>query len=205
MIPRSIRWLLRALTVSVFVTVLVFIVLPSKRTSLPVRSVIPLMRAAHTASAPRRLRIPALQVDAPVIGVGLTADGAMETPKKADEVGWFALGVSPGEAGNAVITGHLDTPITSQAVFADLRRARIGDRIDVETASGNIITFHVTAVESYPVDAVPMQRIFGGSSGSHLHLITCDGEWLREKRTYGRRLVVYGEKIARLQDFKIAK
>ncbi len=128
----------------------------------------------------------------------------METPQSADDVGWFAPGVSPGEPGNAVITGHLDTPVTPQAVFAHLRRVRMGDPVEIDTASGTI-AFRVTAIESYPVDAVPMQRVFGAASGAHLNLITCDGEWLRERRTYARRLVVYGEKIARMQDFKIAK
>ncbi|MCO6717052.1 sortase domain-bontaining protein, partial [Streptomyces sp. CHB19.2] len=70
-------------------------------------------------SAPTRLRIPDIDVDAPFIDLDVAASGELEAPPPDDTnlVGWFAGGVSPGERGTSIIAGHVDTK-TSAAVFA---------------------------------------------------------------------------------------
>src|ERR1700692_3220805 len=64
---------------------------------------------------PARLRIPNLQIDAPIIYVGQTASGVMDAPvSKAihspywTSVFWYDQGAAPGQEGNAVIAGHVD-------------------------------------------------------------------------------------------------
>src|SRR5437899_3826342 len=76
---------------------------------------------------PARLRVPNLHVDAPVINVGATASGAMDAPtSKAinspywTSVFWYALGAAPGQAGNAVIAGHVDRVGGDPAIFWSL-------------------------------------------------------------------------------------
>ena len=59
-----------------------------------------------TSGFPVRLRIPSINVDAPVEYVGLTPDGAMDVPKERANVAWFNLGPRPGENNSAVIAGH---------------------------------------------------------------------------------------------------
>ena len=61
-------------------------------------------------SAPDRVRIPAIQVDAPIMPVGLDADGWVGAPPPEDPnlAGWFTGAVSPGEKGTAVVVGHVD-------------------------------------------------------------------------------------------------
>ena len=59
-----------------------------------------------TSGFPVRLRIPSINVDAPVEYVGLTPDGAMDVPKERANVAWFNLGPRPGENGSAVVAGH---------------------------------------------------------------------------------------------------
>src|SRR5438309_658887 len=76
--------------------------------------------AAARPPLPVRLVIPAIQVDASVEQVGRTPDGAMDVPKESNDVGWYKLGFRPGEQGNAVMAGHLDTA-TDRAVFWDLQ------------------------------------------------------------------------------------
>src|SRR5205085_1186906 len=64
---------------------------------------------------PVRLRIPALGLRTSIEPVGLRA-GAMDVPTNVWDVGWFQLGPRPGDVGNAVIDGHLDST-TGPAVF----------------------------------------------------------------------------------------
>ena len=61
------------------------------------------------AGDPVRLEIPAIQVDAFIELVGLTPQDAMDVPKGWMNAGWYHKGFRPGEAGNAVIAGHLDS------------------------------------------------------------------------------------------------
>jgi LPXTG-site transpeptidase (sortase) family protein len=144
---------------------------------------------------PVHVRIPAINVDAPVIGVALRRDGIMDIPDTAADLGWFELGYRPGEQGNAVIAGHLDTASGKPAVFWDLRRLKKGDKIYVVADDGTTRTFVVRERETYPMDDAPMQRIFGVSSGAHLNLITCNGQWQEHLNTYARRLVVYTDEV----------
>jgi hypothetical protein len=74
---------------------------------------------------PVRLRIPALNVEAPVVTVGLTEEGAMDSPEGAEDTGWYELGPRPGEQGSAVIAGHSGYR-TGPAVFDDLEAVRAG-------------------------------------------------------------------------------
>jgi hypothetical protein len=75
------------------------------------------------------IEIPAVGVDAPVVPVGLLADRTMEVPA-VDQAGWYEPGPRPGEAGPAVIVGHVDSR-RGPAVFFWLQELRPGDRIVV--------------------------------------------------------------------------
>jgi hypothetical protein len=57
---------------------------------------------------PVSIAIPAAGVDARVVPVGLRADRTMEVPG-VDQAGWYEPGPRPGEAGPAVIVGHVDS------------------------------------------------------------------------------------------------
>src|SRR4051812_34701143 len=82
------------------------------------------------AGQPVRVKIPIIGVDAAVEQVGKTPDGAMDVPHDYSETAWYNLGPRPGEPGNAVIDGHVDST-TGKAVFWDLRKLTRGDRIVV--------------------------------------------------------------------------
>jgi len=138
--------------------------------------------------------IPAIKVDAPVEEVGVTADGAMDVPRKYENVGRFNLGYRPGEPGNAVVGGHLDST-TAPAVFWDLRKLKPGDVVIVKLVDGAERRFAVTATELYDFDKAPLQRIFGPSEVPGLNLVTCDGAFDRAAKNYSKRLVVYTEQV----------
>lgn len=135
-----------------------------------------------------------VQVNAPVEYLGKTEDGAMAAPEGWWNVGWYRLGPAPGEPGNAVIAGHLDSE-SGPAVFWQLRELRIGDVVSVVDDRGNTISFRVTRTQVYYNNNAPIREIFGAADGTYLNLITCDGYFDPAAGIYDRRLVVFTERI----------
>ncbi len=150
--------------------------------------------AAPRVGLPVRLKIPSIFVDAAVEQVAQTPDGAMDAPKDYNNTAWYLLGPRPGETGNAVIDGHVDST-TGKAIFWDLRKLLRGDAIIVVGSDGVERRFVVMGSESYIRDAVPLDRVFGPTTGTHLNLITCDATstFDRTHGAYAGNLVVYAE------------
>ncbi len=148
-----------------------------------------------TVGLPARLSIntASVQVDAPVEYVGLTPERAMETPDGWWNVGWYELGPRPGEEGNAVLAGHLDST-TGPAVFWDLAKLQIGDEVSVTDEYGNRIRFVVRRMEVYGATDAPLNLIFGKTEGAHLNLITCQGTF-QGSAGYDSRLVVFTDRV----------
>ena len=147
--------------------------------------------ASTTALFPARLQIPSIGVNAKVEQVGKKADGSMGTPSNFTDVAWYAAGSAPGQAGNAVIDGHVNNALTMAGVFQHLSQIALGDTITVVNASGTKMDFIVTNIEQYPVDSAPAASIFATSGPSQLVLITCDGIWVPSEKSFDKRLVVF--------------
>jgi sortase (surface protein transpeptidase) len=143
--------------------------------------------------SPTRLSIPDIEVDARITDVALTEAGAMEAPVNYDDVGWYRLGAKPGEAGRAVMAGHVDSK-SGPAIFYRLRDLAPGAVIEV-TLGGNSETLRyvVQGTATYPEHEAPLDRIFGPSDRSELILITCAGDFDFAEGVYPERLVVYAE------------
>jgi sortase A len=174
---------------------------PGTPTLQPTATPSPLPTATATATpvptptpvpigTPARFKIPTIKVDAEVEQVGLTADGAMDTPKNYDNVAWYSPGPKPGEPGNATIAGHVDSK-RGEAVFWNLRKLKPGDEVYVVGGDGVERRFVVTLLEFYKRSEAPLQRIFGPADGRHLNLITCAGVFDRGRQEYDSVLVVY--------------
>lgn len=140
---------------------------------------------------PTRLVIPKISVNAPVNYMGLTAEGDMESPKGADDVGWYKFGSRPGNPGSAVIAGHLG--LREESVFMDLNKLQLGDAITVIDDENRTISFTVKDIRTYGKDEKP-DEVFKLSDTPHLNLITCSGEWIESERTYTQRLVIFADK-----------
>ena len=150
----------------------------------------------EAAELPVRLKIDtrAVKVDAAVEYVGHTENGDMGVPKAWENVAWFELGTRPGQPGNAVIAGHLDSK-TGPAVFWRLGELKPGEVVSVVNDQGETTRFEVKKTAVYETEEAPLEEVFGPSDAARLNLITCDGAFDRETRTYDHRLVVYTEKI----------
>ncbi len=142
---------------------------------------------------PVRLIIPAIQVDALIETVSVLNSGDLDTPRQQPwtDVGWYNASPDPGNLGSAVIDGHLDRPGGFPAVFWNLRNLQAGNQLKVLHRSGKMSVFTVNSVASYPVNAVPLQAIFGNGAGKYLNLITCAGGWLQSQHQTTLRMVVY--------------
>jgi len=140
------------------------------------------------------LKIPNINVDAPVEYVGLTSDGAMDVPKGPVKVAWFNLGPRPGENGSAVIAGHYGWKNNIPAVFDNLHKLRQGDKIFIEDDKGSVTSFIVREIRIYGKDW-DASGVFGSSDGkAHLNLITCTGVWNKAEKTRSDRLIVFTDK-----------
>ena len=141
-------------------------------------------------SPPVSLAIPAIGVAGDLEQLGVGADGALAPPADARQAGWFAGGVEPGQAGPAVIAGHVDSR-NGPAVFYRLGDLVAGDRIAVGRADGSTVTFTVTAVRAYPKARFPTDAVYGPIAGAGLRLITCTGVFDDRSGHYRSNLVVY--------------
>jgi sortase (surface protein transpeptidase) len=141
-------------------------------------------------AAPATITIPAIGVQAPIVGVGLQADGAMQVPEP-DQVGWYKLGPRPGAGGPAVLVGHLYYRRTGPAVFYRLSELRPGDEILIGQRGGTTTRFLVGRLERHPKTALPTKRIWTGATRPLLRLITCDGPFDHTTGHYRDNLIVY--------------
>jgi sortase (surface protein transpeptidase) len=143
---------------------------------------------------PVRLVVPGIGVDADVVELGLEEDGTMEVPTDFAQTGWFRPGPRPGRVGPAVIAGHVDDR-SGPAVFFRLSELEAGDRIEVHGEGGELVVFEVTGSEQHPKDAFPTERVYRGTPGAELRLITCGGDFDRDVGSYRDNVIVYAERV----------
>ncbi|MBV1949304.1 class F sortase [Streptomyces sp. BV129] len=151
--------------------------------------------AGLSFSAADRVRIPAIQVDAPVTPVGLDAGGWVGAPPPEDPnlAGWFTGAVSPGEKGTSVIVGHVDNT-RGPAVFYGLGALKKGDRVEVGRQDGRTAVFEVYGVEVFEKSKFPGDRVYGSKGTPELRVITCGGGFSKQNG-YDGNVVVFARLV----------
>lgn len=139
---------------------------------------------------PARVRIPAIDVDAPVSELGLNADRTLEVPTDTDATGWWTGGALPGATGPAVLVGHVDSE-TGPAVFYRLRELEAGDEVEVVGVSGGTARFRVGSVVTTPKDEFPTASVYGPTEAPALRLVTCGGAFDDERQSYRDNTIAY--------------
>ncbi|MFE4669989.1 class F sortase [Streptomyces sp. NPDC056716] len=141
-------------------------------------------------SPPDRIRVPAIRVDAPLMGLGLTPSGSLDVPPAARKnlAGWYEAGTTPGETGTAIVAGHVDNA-QGPAVFYRLGALKRGGRIEVDRRDGSVAEFTVDAVEVYDADAFPDEKVYGAADRPELRVITCGGGYSRDTGYQGNVVV----------------
>jgi LPXTG-site transpeptidase (sortase) family protein len=147
-------------------------------------------------SVPTRLIVPTVGIDANVQHVGISKSGRMAVPTNYTDVGWYKYGSLPGEAGTAVMAGHLDNGFGQAAVFKQLEDLKPGDVITIQTQGGQAVHFKVRTSETFSAQLDSTDAIFVSSGVPQLKLITCEGEWDKKHKTYTNRRVVTADLIS---------
>ncbi len=125
--------------------------------------------------APRRVLIPELGVDAPVVPVGAPND-TLVPPSDPQQLGWWADGARPGaDRGSALVAGH--TVHTGGGALDDLETLEPGDRVVVRTDRGRVV-YEVAAVRVFSKGRVAghAERLFSQEVPGRLVLVTCE-DW----------------------------
>ncbi|MFF3262831.1 class F sortase [Streptomyces sp. NPDC002932] len=143
-------------------------------------------------SEPKRLRIPAIAVDAPFTPLSIGSSGRLDAPPPNDKnlAGWFKDGVTPGERGAAIVAGHVDTT-TGPAIFLQLRFLQPGATVDITRTDGTVATFKVDTVETFSKAKFPDKRVYADTPDAQLRLITCGGNYDKTVRDYEDNVVVF--------------
>jgi hypothetical protein len=145
-------------------------------------------------SAPARLSIPAIAVDAALMDLGLQGDGTMEVPPDGIRAGWYTGAPTPGEWGPAVIAGHVDWG-GHPGVFHRLHTLGPDDEIVVARQDGTEAVFRVTRLEQFPKNAFATSAVYGDIDHSGLRLITCGGSLDPQSHSYEDNVVVFAELV----------
>ncbi len=160
-----------------------------------VEAIEPTPTAVPQAQDVARLVVPSLDIDAPIVALGVDADGAMQAPNNPTDVAWYNFSARPGEIGNIVMAGHLDYVNYGPAVFYHLKDAHLGDELQLVLVDGSVARYRVLNVTSYDEATAPVQDIVGPTDGEVVTLITCGGSFDTLSREYDKRIVLRAERI----------
>ncbi|MFC9914026.1 class F sortase [Streptomyces sp. NPDC059862] len=146
-------------------------------------------------SVPDRVRIPAIQVNAPMMPVGLDAAGWVDAPppENTNLAGWFTGAVAPGEKGTAVIVGHVDNH-QGPAVFYGLGSLKRGNRVEVTRQDRRTAVFEIYSIEVFEKNNFPGDRVYGSKGTAELRVITCGGGF-SEQNGYDGNVVAFARMV----------
>jgi len=152
----------------------------------------PAARAEVTVTAvPVRLRIAAIGVSAPVVPVGVAADGTLGIPASPSVVGWWAGGSSPGRtSGATVLVGHVDSASHGPGALFRLQQLRPGTAVTV-IAGGRPWHYAVRAVRAFAKAGLPSAAVFGQRVTPRLVIVTCGGPFDAATGHYRDNIVIY--------------
>jgi sortase (surface protein transpeptidase) len=148
-----------------------------------------------TRPAPLKIKIPALSIEGSIVRVGLNAKGNMAVPENYKDVAWYGAGTLPGNPGTAIMAGHVNNGLGLSGVFAKLENITVGTEISVTRSDGKEIRFVVSNITLHDFGE-STDAIFKSNDGkAHLVLVTCEGSWLEDSKTYNKRLVVHADLV----------
>ena len=145
---------------------------------------------------PRYISIPAIGVEKTrVIGVGLTKDKQLDTPKNINDTAWYTASGLPGSGyGAVVIDGH-NGGVTKDGIFAKLSQLKVDDEIMIERGDGKKITYKVAENETMSLkeaneSGMKNMMLPIDPTKEGLSLITCAGNWVPRDKVFDKRVML---------------
>jgi sortase (surface protein transpeptidase) len=123
---------------------------------------------------PVNIAIPAIDVSARIVPLGLNPDHTLEVPANLADTGWFTEGPEPGERGATVVVGHVAS-LSGPGVFYRLRDLHPGDVIRIRLRDGEVVSYRARSVIVVPKISFPTKRVYAQTPRPTLRLITCSG------------------------------
>jgi LPXTG-site transpeptidase (sortase) family protein len=123
---------------------------------------------------PVHISIPAIDVSARIVPLGLNPDRTLEVPTNLADTGWFTEGPEPGERGAAVVVGHVAS-LGGPGVFYRLRDLHPGDVIMIRLRDGKVVRYRARSTIVVPKTGFPTKRVYAQTPRATLRLITCSG------------------------------
>jgi sortase (surface protein transpeptidase) len=148
---------------------------------------------------PKYLKIPKLGTNARVKPLGITSNGALQTPNNIYDTGWYDASARPGDPGSVgaiLIDGHVRGP-TLSGVFNEIKQLRPGDTMQIVRGDNQVFNYKVVKVQNYDASSIDMGELLAsvqpGEPG--LNLITCGGSFNRSSWEYTQRTVVFAVQL----------
>jgi hypothetical protein len=147
--------------------------------------------AGAGGSTPTSVLVKSLGIRARVKPVGIDVrHGTLGIPAAIGVAGWWRDGQAPGSASGAIlIAGHVDSARDGAGAFFALRKARVGERVQLRTTGHRTYTYRVVSVRSYPKRALPLD-VYSSRGVSRLVLVTCGGPFDTASGHYADNVVV---------------
>jgi LPXTG-site transpeptidase (sortase) family protein len=142
---------------------------------------------------PDRIVIQSIGLDAKVVDVGETMqNGKAVWDTAAFSVGFYRTTAVPGQRGNAVLAGHISSPVSHKGdIFRHLPEVRVGDEVDIYLAPdtpGERETEVRYVISQTKVVQPTETSVMGPTADPTLTLLTCYPD-----NVYTQRLVVVGK------------
>jgi hypothetical protein len=149
------------------------------------------VRVQAPVSAPTRVRIASLGIDAPVSAVGIDIPhGVLAVPPAIHRTGWWKDGAAPGaRSGSILIAGHVDSATGGVGAFFRLKDARAGARVTVTNAAGRAFSYRVVLVRDFLKRDLPAS-VYSLRGRPRLVLVTCGGPFIQSEGHYRDNVVL---------------
>ena len=158
-------------------------------------------REARPAASDRRgsfrsgstCRVASYAAVVPVATVGRE----LVVPEDPDQVGWWDGSSYVGDPyGSTVIAGHVDVLDRGIGFFFQLWNIKVGERV-VLSAGDVRQAYKITTLREVPrTDLVDDEEVFDIGGPPRLVLITCAGEFRRDRGGYSRNLIVVARPVS---------
>lgn len=149
-------------------------------------------RAPLPPAVPAEVRIPAIDAVSTLVALGLNPDDTVEVPpvETPMQAGWYRYGPPPGDRGPAVVLGHVNGA-GKEGIFARLHELTAGAEVLVARNDGRTAVFTVTEVVRVSKLDFPTESVYGNTDAAELRLITCGGDFDRNRRSYTDNIIAY--------------
>jgi len=149
--------------------------------------------AGSPRCAPNALTIPDLSINAPVVQIGLDAQGNLGAPSDADKkkVGWFPSTLAGAARGSVILTGHTYHDDTALFRTDFSRTAHLGMAVQLSCPGAQPLAYRVTeakldlGIENYAT-YVDSHQLYATDGPPQVVIITCT-DWNPIRRDYDQR------------------